>query len=45
MLETFFEGSLEQALAAHLSDGKSRLSDDEIARLMELIEQEREQGN
>ena len=45
VLETFFEGSLEQALAAHLSDGKGKISDDEIARLMDLIEQERESGN
>ena len=45
VLETFFEGSLEQALATHLSDRNSKISDEEIARLMDLIEQERESGN
>ena len=45
VLETFFEGSLEQALAAHLSERKGTISDHEIARLMDLIEQEREAGN
>ena len=45
VLETFFEGSLEQALAAHLSDGKSKMSADEVSRLMELIEHERQRGN
>ena len=45
VIETFFEGSLEQALAAHLGSRRNAVSDDEIARLMELIEQEREQGN
>ena len=45
VLETFFEGSLEQALATHLSDRRSKISPDEIARLKDLIEQERENGN
>ena len=44
VLETFFEGSLEQALATHLSEGNSKMSAAEVARLMELIEQERKQG-
>lgn len=45
VLETFFEGSLEQALATHLSDRRSKVSPEEIARLKELIEQERSNGN
>ena len=45
VLETFFEGSLEQALAAHLSEGKTKMSSAEVERLMDLIEQERKQGN
>ena len=46
VLETFFEGSLEQALATHLSDGTSKkISAGEVRRLMELIEQERGKGN
>jgi predicted transcriptional regulator len=45
VLETFFEGSLEQALAAHLSDGEAKMSAEEVSRLMRLIEQERQRGN
>ena len=46
VLETFFEGSMEQALATHLSDGTGKsMSADEVTRLMNLIEQERENGN
>ena len=46
VLETFFEGSLEQALATHLSDGSGKkISTEEVKRLMDLIEQERDQGN
>ncbi|MGI9242439.1 MAG: BlaI/MecI/CopY family transcriptional regulator [Verrucomicrobiales bacterium] len=45
VLETFFEGSLEQALATHLGDRRSKMSDREVERLMELIEQERNEGN
>ena len=45
VLETFFEGSLEQALATHLSDRRSKIEPDEIARLKALIEKERENGN
>ena len=45
VIETFFEGSLEQALATHLSDRRSKMSEDEIGQLMELIERERQQGN
>ncbi len=37
VLETFFDGSLEQAVAAHLADPSSQLSDEEAERLAELI--------
>jgi predicted transcriptional regulator len=43
VLETFFEGSLEKAVAALLSTD-SRLSADELQRLSELIEQARNEG-
>jgi predicted transcriptional regulator len=39
VLETFFGGSLESAVAAHLTDPRSRLSAEEMARLKSLIEQ------
>jgi BlaI family penicillinase repressor len=39
VLATFFEGSLERAVAAHLTDPRAELSDDEFARLTQLIEQ------
>ena len=43
MLDTFFGGSLEQALTAHLSDPKSELSPEELKRLSELIRDARRQ--
>ncbi len=39
VLETFFGGSLEEALAAHLHARKDKVSDEERARLIALIEQ------
>ena len=44
VLETFFGGSLEEALAAHLHSRKDKLSADELARLGALIEQARKEG-
>jgi predicted transcriptional regulator len=41
VLHTFFEGSLEKAVAAHLGDSATDLSADELARLATLIEQAR----
>ena len=43
VLETFYEGSLEKAVAALLSSD-SRLSAEELQRLSELIEQARQEG-
>jgi BlaI family transcriptional regulator, penicillinase repressor len=44
VLQTFFDGSLEKAVAAHLGDSTADLSDDELARLAELINQARKKG-
>ena len=37
VLATFFEGSLERAVAAHLTDADSEISSDELNRLSALI--------
>lgn len=42
LLETFFDGSAEQAMAALLDDGDTRLSDAQLDRLSELIDRARE---
>ena len=39
VLQTFYEGSIADALAAHLSKGKRDLSPEDAARLQELIDQ------
>ncbi len=39
VLDIFFSGSVEDALAAHLADPNTRLSDDEIKRLRRLLNQ------
>ncbi|NLE59712.1 MAG: BlaI/MecI/CopY family transcriptional regulator [Planctomycetes bacterium] len=44
VVQTFFEGSLEKAVAVHLSDPKSDLSEDELKRLADLIRQARKKG-
>ncbi len=44
VLETFFGGSIEEALAAHLHSRKDKVSDEERARLIELIEQAKSEG-
>ncbi len=44
LVETFFEGSTEQAVAALLDLSKSKLSGDELDRLAELIEQAKKEG-
>jgi BlaI family transcriptional regulator, penicillinase repressor len=44
VLETFFGGSLEDALAAHLVTRKEGVSDAERTRLVKLIEQARKEG-
>jgi predicted transcriptional regulator len=44
VLDTFFDGSLEKAVAAHLGDSAADLSPDELARLADLINQARKKG-
>jgi len=44
VLATFFEGSLEKAVAAHLSDSAADLSAEELQRLADLIQEARKQG-
>jgi len=44
VLETFFRGSLEEALAAHFVSRKEKVSDEERDRLLKLIRRSREQG-
>lgn len=44
VLETFFGGSLEEALAAHLHSRKDKITREERARLVRLIEQTRKEG-
>ncbi|MGI8602478.1 MAG: BlaI/MecI/CopY family transcriptional regulator [Verrucomicrobiales bacterium] len=44
VLETFFGGSLEEALAAHLLSRKNRVTGEERDRLVCLIDQARKEG-
>ena len=44
VLHTFFDGSLEKAVAIHLSDPKSSFPDDELKRLATLIRKTRKKG-
>ena len=44
LLATFFEGSVEQAVASLLDASSSRLSEEELNRLAKLIEKARKEG-
>ena len=44
LLDTFFEGSPEKVVEALLGRERSRLSDDELARMARLIERARNEG-
>jgi BlaI family penicillinase repressor len=44
VLEIFFGGSVENALAAHLADPKTSLNDDEIKRLRRLLSEHDQRG-
>ncbi|MGE0887343.1 MAG: BlaI/MecI/CopY family transcriptional regulator [Blastocatellales bacterium] len=44
MLETFFDGSTEQAVAALLNLSKSKMSEEELDRLSQMIESARKEG-
>jgi predicted transcriptional regulator len=44
LVETFFDGSPEKAVAALLDVSRRDLSDEELERMSRLIEQAREEG-
>jgi predicted transcriptional regulator len=44
LVETFFDGSVEQTVAALLGGDAARLSEDELKRIGELIEKARKEG-
>jgi len=44
LLETFFDGSLEKAVATHLGDDAANLTREELDRLSELIRKSRNKG-
>ncbi len=44
LVETFFDGSSEKAVAALLGGEANRISDDELARILELVKQARSEG-
>jgi BlaI family transcriptional regulator, penicillinase repressor len=44
VLQTFFEGSLERAVAAHLADSTAALTAEELDRLAGLIREARNKG-
>ena len=44
VLDTFYQGSIESAVAAHLADARSAPSPDELARIEELIRAARAKG-
>jgi len=44
VLDVFFGGSLEQAVAVHLGDSATDLSPDELKRLASLIQKARKKG-
>ncbi|MCD0458980.1 BlaI/MecI/CopY family transcriptional regulator [Roseiconus lacunae] len=41
VLDIFFGGSIEDALATHLADPKTKLSDEEVTRLQRLLKKHR----
>lgn len=44
VLQTFFGGSLEKAVAAHLADEGAEVSDEELKKLAALIRQAKKEG-
>lgn len=44
LLDTFFGGSLEKAVAAHLADHTAHIDDAELKRLADLIRQAKKEG-
>ena len=44
LVQTFFDGSAEQAVAALIGGGTSRLTEEELARMARMIDQARKEG-
>jgi hypothetical protein len=44
LVETFYEGSVEQAVAALLGGEGSRLTDEQLDRIEDLIKRARKEG-
>ncbi len=44
VLDTFYEGALDEALAAHLAKKQADLTPEQLGRIQELIDQAREEG-
>jgi len=44
VIETFFDGSTEKAVAALLGGEAQRISDDELDRILDLVKQARSEG-
>ena len=44
VVDTFFEGSVEQVVAALLGGEAARMSDDELARIRDMVEKARKEG-
>ena len=45
VLKTFFDGSLERAIAVHLANPSTKISRDELKRLEALIREAKEEGS
>ena len=44
ILDTFFEGAVDKAFAIHLGSKDSKITDEQLERLMQLIEDARKKG-
>ena len=44
VLSTFFDGSLERALAAHMSDPNAKISEKELTQITRLLRDARKRG-
>lgn len=44
VLDTFFEGSVDDALALHLTEGDTDVTDEQLRRMKRLIEEARKKG-
>lgn len=44
LLTTFFDGSLEEAVAAHLADPTTDMSEEDLARIRRLIDEAQQKG-